>query len=139
MLAKLKSHIRSWWSWWYLIDWTISLLVFIPTVIIGEFALPTFQRYRVWTIPGVRGEQYLYPKLSSFVPTWLLIILCLIPIAIFALVQIRVQSLHDFHHALLSLIKSNAINSLITHVMKRFAGSYRPYFMSICNPDALGM
>jgi diacylglycerol diphosphate phosphatase/phosphatidate phosphatase len=127
---------NKWWSWWYLLDWVISIFFFVLVIVLFELHLvPPFERFKVWTVDGARGEEFMYPVKPSIIPTWLLIILCLLPFPVYAIFQIWQKSLHDWHHATLSQLAGITITLLITDVLKFLGGRYRPSYLARCNPN----
>jgi hypothetical protein len=74
---------------------------------------------------------------ANFPVSWALVLASLgVPILCFALYQIWARSPHDFHHATLGLLEGFALTILLTALIKVFAGSYRPFYGNMANPDA---
>jgi len=110
----------SWWSRFYWSDWALVLfLYFISGILI--VANPR-DRYLPPGDPSVT-----YPSLPDTVPDWLLyLIIFALPTAIFLMIQIRLKSRHDFHHAMLGLFLAIALALVVTVPLKVGVGRYRP-------------
>jgi membrane-associated phospholipid phosphatase len=78
----------------------------------------------------------MYPIVPEKVPVWALVVASLgVPILCFALYQIWARSPHDFHHATLGLLEGFALTILLTALTKVFAGSYRPFYGNLVDPN----
>jgi hypothetical protein len=54
----------------------------------------------------------------------------LVPIGVFAFVQLWKKSGHDFHHAMLGLVIAVLMTNVVTAALKTAAGRYRPDYVS---------
>jgi len=118
-----KPSPSSWWTWWYLVDWSLVVLV-LAIERITDFATEPYHRYlpEPHTNPTV-----MYPLRDSIVPAWALLIIALFcPAFVISLMQILFRSWHDLHHGLLSLFEALCLTDLLTNALKLYCGRYRP-------------
>lgn len=110
-----------WWQWSYAVDYLILVLV-------ETFAL---------MLPAVVGPHHRFvpdgdttvqfPLKESIVPGWAAVVLALgAPMLIFCLYQIRCRSLHDLHHATLTLLQAFCFTNVVTNIFKLYCGRPRP-------------
>ncbi|KAL2267995.1 hypothetical protein VTJ83DRAFT_2841 [Remersonia thermophila] len=78
-----------------------------------------------------------YPSNRGWVisPTLSGVLSSVIPIAVIALAQLRIRSFWDFNNAILGVLYSLALGALFQAVVKVLVGSYRPYWLDVCQPD----
>ncbi|KAK4222667.1 lipid phosphate phosphatase 1 [Podospora fimiseda] len=84
-------------------------------IVYPEFAYPS----RGWIIP---------PELTGVVST-------LIPLVIISIAQLRIKSFWDFNNAVFGLLYSLILSALFQVILKMLIGGFRPYFLSVCQPD----
>lgn len=63
------------------------------------------------------------------------VISAVIPICIILLAQLRIRSFWDANNAILGLLYSLILGSLFQVILKQLIGGFRPYFLSVCQPD----
>lgn len=139
LIRQWKNQSKHWWSWHYLIDWTLCLLLIIcDQLVIGFIGMiQPYERYP--TFSDMNDATIAYPKLPDIVPGWaLMIFIFIVPTIAFGVVQLKVRNLHDLHHAGLGLFTSIMGTMLFTDVFKLNAGRLRPDFMARCFPDITG-
>jgi len=109
----------------YLIDWTLSLALFIVVQAVNMFVDP-FDRYLPPNDPSV-----MYPHKPDIVSNALLMILAIVlPVVCFGLAQIRLRNGHDLHHSVLGLAVAIFMTNVVTASLKSAAGRYRPDYLS---------
>ncbi|KAL1839214.1 hypothetical protein VTJ49DRAFT_1732 [Mycothermus thermophilus] len=77
--------------------------------------------------PGNRGW-VISPTLSG-------VLSAVIPLAVIILAQLRIRSFWDFNNAVFGVLYSLALGALLQSVIKVLVGSYRPYWLDVCQPD----
>jgi len=124
----VHKYIQSTSMWFhksYLMDWTLSVVLFVIVQGATMFLNP-FHRYLPPNDPSVD-----YPEVDDIVSNALLMILAIVlPIAIFALAQIYWKNGQDCHHAMLGLWVAIALTNVFTASVKSAAGRYRPNWLS---------
>ncbi|AES93626.1 lipid phosphate phosphatase-like protein [Medicago truncatula] len=114
----------------HLYDWIILLLLVL--IDIGLNMIYPFFRFV--------GEDMMfdlkYPLKSNTVPVWSVPILAVVlPMVIFLVVYIRRRDIYDLHHAVLGLLFSILVTTVITDAIKDAVGRPRPNFLWRCFPD----
>ncbi|KAK3983885.1 phosphatidic acid phosphatase type 2/haloperoxidase [Cladorrhinum sp. PSN332] len=84
-------------------------------IVYPEFAYPN----RGWIIA---------PELTGVVST-------LIPLGIILIAQLRIRSFWDLNNAVFGLLYSLILSALFQVILKQLIGGFRPYFLTICQPD----
>jgi len=115
----------SWFHITYLIDWFLSITLFLILMIYCHFFDP-FDRYLPQNDPSLS-----YPNKDSIVSDAVLMIITVVfPIICFLIVQIRWRSSHDFHHSVLGLMVSIFLTNFVSYALKTSTGRYRPNWYS---------
>lgn len=77
-----------------------------------------------------------YPNRQWIIsPVLSAVISAVIPACIILLAQIRIRSFWDANNAILGLLYSLILSALFQVIMKQLIGGFRPYFLSVCQPD----
>jgi len=84
-------------------------------IVYPEFAYPS----RGWIIA---------PQLSAVLAT-------IVPIGIMVMAQMRIRSFWDLNNAIFGLLYSLILSALFQVIVKQLIGGFRPYFLSVCQPD----
>jgi len=80
--------------------------------------------------------QFAYPDRGWIVdPALTGTIATVIPLGIILLAQIRIRSFWDLNNAVFGLLYSLILSSLFQVIIKQLIGGFRPYFLSVCQPD----
>ncbi|KAL0937026.1 PAP2 superfamily protein [Colletotrichum truncatum] len=80
--------------------------------------------------------QFAYPYRGWIIETWVSGLLsALVPIVVMLLAQFRVRSFWDLNNAVIGVLFSLILGSLIQVVVKQLIGGFRPYFLEVCMPD----
>jgi len=131
-LEKYLKSTSMWFHKSYLLDWFLSLALFVIVQGVTMFVSP-FHRYLPPNDPSV-----LYPNENDIVSNALLMILSIVlPVVIFALAQIYFKNGQDCHHAMLGLFVSISLTNVITASVKSATGRYRPNWYSTYAPGDL--
>ncbi|XP_074309509.1 lipid phosphate phosphatase 2-like [Silene latifolia] len=111
-------------------DWLILFLLVIIDIVLN--VIEPFHRY----VGKGMMEDLMYPLKGNTVPFWAVpIIAILLPFLIFLVFYIIRKDIYDFHHAILGLLFSVLITSVITDAIKDGVGRPRPDFFWRCFPD----
>lgn len=125
-----------WWKPTYVLDYLVALLLFGVLAANYFFVVPV-RRYFF-----MDDESFMYPFVPTdeeIITTYVSILLSYVPpVAVIVLAQVWFRSLHDVHHALLSLLEASAINGVFTACSWNWIGQPRPDFFATCNPIANG-
>lgn len=126
---QYKNRFKDFWSPSYILDYAVIAVAAVicgPLWIIGRPQLMFF-RYD--------SDEVNVPYQMSTVSEVLVIPLVFVPaIVTLMLLQIWFRNLHDFHNALLGLIESLALNTILHVILWLCLGSPRPNFMHVCVP-----
>ncbi|KAL7268788.1 hypothetical protein RUND412_008574 [Rhizina undulata] len=126
-------------------EWFRSVWLDIVTMVcMGAIGLGVYYAHpaptRSFPVDFQNGEvvypQYAYPLRKNIIPLWLAAFLAsVIPIFVFAVMQIRVRSFWDLNSAVLGLLYS-LINAAVFQVfLKWLIGGLRPHFLAVCQPN----
>jgi len=119
----LLGRDSSWWSKWYILDYSILVALFIFSVAWTAIAVP-YHRYHHPDVSDV-----VFPSKVALVSDSLLYIeALLLPAVVFAGFQVRYRSQHDFHHAIVGLLVAQAVTYFFTAIFKVIAGRERPLY-----------
>eukprot|EP01133_Synstelium_polycarpum_P016923 gene16923-20130_t len=121
---KYKGYYKqaTWFTRSHIIDWVTCIVVFLLEQVITNFAIHPFDRFEPSGFQLVE-----YPLLKDIVPTWLLmLVVFVLPLAVFFGFYLYYRNLHDFHHAFLGLFETFTITMIFTDFLKVIAGRYRP-------------
>lgn len=130
---------------WLRLIW-LDVLVMICVLVIAYFfkdRVPIFRQseriFAMWRDgpDEWHGETYIsHPKqrliLSNLVAA---LIFAVVPIAIILFLQIFIRNFWDTHMAILGLLQGLVTMTLVQTTLKILFGAFRPYFLSICQPD----
>ncbi|GAB1316870.1 Diacylglycerol pyrophosphate phosphatase DPP1 [Madurella fahalii] len=131
---------------WFIIDWIkVSWKDLIAMAILGAAALSIYQApvaaVRNFPITFDTSGDIVYPEMAYPNRQWVIspvlsaVISTVIPIGIILLAQIRIRSFWDANNAILGLLYSLILSALFQVIMKQLIGGFRPYFLSVCQPD----
>ncbi|KAL1918981.1 uncharacterized protein VTP21DRAFT_2362 [Calcarisporiella thermophila] len=125
----------------YGLDWVI--LIITGALGIGIFRLRVVPKhlFPVYQKDGfVADSSIAYPTAPDLVPTWLSsLIAAVFSVIVYALAQIWLKSLEDFHAAFLGTLYALASSSLFQVICKWLIGGLRPKFLEICKPNVSGV
>lgn len=128
---KLRETFKNSCYWWhrsYLLDWIINIVLFLISNGTTYFMTPLV-RYLPPNDPSVE-----YPLRPDIVSNAVLFVLAMfIPLLAICLMQIKRRSVHDFHHALMTLVITILLTNTITNALKYSAGRYRPNWLAAQN------
>ncbi|KAH9626838.1 hypothetical protein KSS87_002483 [Heliosperma pusillum] len=111
-------------------DWLILLLLVIIDIVLN--VIEPFHRF----VGEGMMEDLMYPLKGNTVPFWAVpIIAILLPFLIFLIYYFIRKDIYDFHHAILGLLFSVLITSVITDAIKDGVGRPRPDFFWRCFPN----
>ncbi|OWM84642.1 hypothetical protein CDL15_Pgr027429 [Punica granatum] len=114
----------------YLYDWLILMLLGLALVVIH--LIHPFYRY----VGKDMMTDLKYPLKDNTVPFWAVPMIAVgLPIGVFIIVYLRKRDVCDLHHAVLGLLYSALVTSVITNTVKNAVGRPRPDFFWRCFPD----
>jgi len=109
-----------------LLDWAACIVLMIVGVLFATL-VPPFKRYLPPNDPSVS-----FPYTPDIIPTWLLVLICaIVSIGAILIGQLCYRSLHDLHHALLTLAETNTLTFFLTNFLKTIVARYRPTYLAI--------
>ncbi|CAM1502757.1 Fc.00g075330.m01.CDS01 [Cosmosporella sp. VM-42] len=80
--------------------------------------------------------EWAYPYRGWIIPSWISgLISTGIPMIIFVVSQIWIQSAWDLSNAVIGTIWANQLGTIFHVLIKRVIGGFRPYFLDVCMPD----
>lgn len=80
-----------------------------------------------------------YPLRNEIIPIWAAALIAFfVPAVVFAIVQIRVRSFHDFNTAIFGLLYSLITAATFQVFVKALIGGLRPHFLAVCKPGESG-
>ncbi|KXX78338.1 Lipid phosphate phosphatase 1 [Madurella mycetomatis] len=131
---------------WFVINWVkVSWKDLIAMAILGAASLSIYQApvaaVRNFPITFDTSGDIVYPEMAYPNRQWIIspvlsaIISAVIPVCIILLAQIRIRSFWDANNAILGLLYSLILSALFQVIMKQLIGGFRPYFLSVCQPD----
>ncbi|KAK4747519.1 hypothetical protein SAY87_014105 [Trapa incisa] len=117
-------------AWTYLYDWLNLMLVGL--LLITIHLVHPFYRF----VGRNMMIDLKYPLKENTVPFWAVPIIAVgLPTAIFIAIYFRKRDVCDLHHAILGLLYSALVTSVITNAIKNAVGRPRPDFFWRCFPD----
>jgi len=96
---------------------------------------------RTFPVTFTQSGDIVWPELAFPERGWIIspalsgILSTLVPIAIIALAQIRIRSFWDANNGILGVLYSAILGTLFQVILKIWAGGFRPYFLTVCQPD----
>jgi len=130
-LQKLREALKDSVAWWhksYILDWVVNIVLFLIVQGVTYFLSP-LERYLPPNDPAVA-----YPVRPDIVSNFMLFVLAMfLPLFVILLMQIKRRSVHDLHHAILTLVITILLANTITGALKYAAGRYRPNWLAAQN------
>lgn len=139
--TSTSSRLTQFIKYWIIVSWKDILTMAIlgaASLAIYKAPLAATRNFPITfsTSGDIVYPQFAYPERGWIIsPTLSGVIAAVIPIGIILLAQIRIRSFWDFNNAILGLLYSLIISSLFQVIIKQLIGGFRPYFLSVCQPD----
>lgn len=129
--SPLTMAAHCWWRKSFIMDYMMIVAAYAISLLIPMYFEP-YQRFIATSDASLD-----YPLKEDIVPKWVASLIAIaFPLLVFILVQFWKRSLHDLHHATLSLLQSVTFTSLVTKIFKFYVGRPRPDWESyqLLNP-----
>ncbi|KAK4185215.1 phosphatidic acid phosphatase type 2/haloperoxidase [Podospora australis] len=139
--SSSSSRLIQFIKYWIIVSW-IDLLAMglLGGAALGIYEAP-LAATRNFPITFSASGDIVYPEFAYPNRGWIIspaasgAISAVIPIGIILLAQIRIRSFWDMNNAIMGVLYSLIISTLFQVVIKQLIGGFRPYFLSICQPD----
>ncbi|KAG2617746.1 hypothetical protein PVAP13_3NG183374 [Panicum virgatum] len=116
----------------HLYDWVV--LALLVAIDVGLNLIEPFHRF----VGEDMMAELRYPLKSNIVPVWAVPIYAVIgPIIIIVGIYMKQRNVSDMHHAILGLLFSVLVTSVLTDAIKDGGGRPRPNFFWRCFPDGV--
>lgn len=132
-----KKFIDDWkffWTWTYIIDYTLTLVAGLATLVMLLFVPYTLNPV------DLNNPDISYAMETDTISVFMSALYSGIPpVIIFLAAQYWLRSWHDLHHAILGMIEAMMAFLVIAEVFHHAAGELRPDFLDRCLPDLNGI
>ncbi|PHH61013.1 hypothetical protein CDD81_979 [Ophiocordyceps australis] len=128
---------------WLVLNWVdVVSMMALGGVTFGVYHSPVFvTRTFPISFNGTSGDivypQLAYPDRGWIIPSWLAGIISIgAPIVVYLAALFKIQCLWDATASIMGSIASVLLASLFQVTIKQLVGGFRPYFLTVCMPDA---
>ncbi|KAK0649996.1 phosphatidic acid phosphatase type 2/haloperoxidase [Cercophora newfieldiana] len=96
---------------------------------------------RTFPVTFTESGDIVWPELAFPERGWIIspalsgILATLVPIAVIIVAQIRIRSFWDANNGVLGVLYSVILGTIFQVIIKIWAGGFRPYFLTVCQPD----